>query len=432
MMRRWLAIGVVLLMAGNAVLADMLCLNTASFPSTVEDALAMAKTLELDKLCLSYRMQFTDADGESVPITPAMGAERMARLMDMLSEAGVQPVVYEPAPAATLQEWFAMAMFAKRLKCAYVIMEAKPENWRRNWREVLRISKLTLLERGTEPTAECGSWEKRALLYASGYAFAPSTSDGKALTMMDVESPRAPDVNEAARMQQVMALAKRAGWNGLIRVTPAEQDVFGTLKRQVLMLRACLAAPLEQLARGTVSLSMQVEAIEDTFCLFNPTADAVARFYSPERLALPAYINVMTECGGQHQASDAGFEDTESPEMAFDHNVRTKYGTPHRRPWLQFQFPNGQTPAVDAYALVSGNDCEWRDPVAWRLLASMDGISWVTVDEQKDVAWANRQELKVFKLRNTLKYNVLRLEIQAVAGDKEEFQLSEFLLYRKK
>ena len=175
-----------------------------------------------------------------------------------------------------------------------------------------------------------------------------------------------------------------------------------------------------------------MDAIEDTFCLFNPTADAVARLYSPGRLALPDYVNVMAECGGQHQASDPGFEDAESPEMAFDRNVRTKYGTYHRRPWLQFQFADGAAPAVDAYALVSGNDCEWRDPKAWRLLASQDGETWVTVDEQKDVTWADRLELKVFKIRNTLKCKVLRLEIQEVAGDKEEFQISEFLLYRHK
>ena len=239
MMRRWLAIGVVLLMTGSAVLADMLCLNTASFPSTVEDALAMAKTLEMDKLCLSYRMRFTDADGESVPVTPAMGAQRLARLADMLSAAGVRPVIYESAPVETLQEWIAMATFAKRLQCAYVMVEAKPGNWGRNWREVLRISQLALLERGTEPAAGTAGWETLARLYSCGYAFDSDTSGGMALTMMDVESPRAPDVNEAARMQQIMALAKRTGWKGLIRVTPSEQDVFGTLKRQVLMLRAC-------------------------------------------------------------------------------------------------------------------------------------------------------------------------------------------------
>lgn len=84
--------------------------------------------------------------------------------------------------------------------------------------------------------------------------------------------------------------------------------------------------------------------------------------------------------------------------------------------------------AVTAYTLTSGNDCRDRDPRSWRLLGSMDGMTWYTLDSQVDQAFPERFQQRTFTVANSTAYRVYRLDIRGNWGGLPETQLNQVRL----
>ena len=114
-----------------------------------------------------------------------------------------------------------------------------------------------------------GCWKNLRELQGMGQAFGNCR-----LALMDIESPVAPDADEPLVLQKVIAAFREARWKGFIRITASPDDAFSTLKRQVLMVRACMKAPQRTLSQGKVELPLRSDDIADTWKLLDPRKDA--------------------------------------------------------------------------------------------------------------------------------------------------------------
>jgi alpha-L-fucosidase len=86
----------------------------------------------------------------------------------------------------------------------------------------------------------------------------------------------------------------------------------------------------------------------------------------------------------------------------------------------------GARPAVTSYVLASAGDMPDRDPAAWRLLGSQDGVSWTLLDERKDVPpWEKRMDRQTFAFSNVTAYAHYRFEFLQVHNANPMFQLAE-------
>ena len=89
------------------------------------------------------------------------------------------------------------------------------------------------------------------------------------------------------------------------------------------------------------------------------------------------------------EAEEGAFGDGETPEKAIDGDRNTKWldfradghAPAARRAsvWLQFTF--AAPVKLSRYRWYTANDFEERDPAAWRLLGSADGVNWITIDQ---------------------------------------------------
>ncbi len=87
----------------------------------------------------------------------------------------------------------------------------------------------------------------------------------------------------------------------------------------------------------------------------------------------------------------AAFPKGETPDKAIDGRMDTKWldfraaastqPAVRRRVWLQFEFAKPRR--LFGYRWYTANDCADRDPSAWRLLGSNDGVSWVLLDARE-------------------------------------------------
>nr|BFE62545.1 hypothetical protein GCM10020063_070710 [Dactylosporangium thailandense] len=83
--------------------------------------------------------------------------------------------------------------------------------------------------------------------------------------------------------------------------------------------------------------------------------------------------------------------------------------------------------AVRQYTLTSADDVPGRDPRAWTLQGSDDGVTWTTVDTRADVDFADRRQTRAFVVTGSASYSRYRLQITANHGAAET-QLAEWQL----
>ena len=134
--------------------------------------------------------------------------------------------------------------------------------------------------------------------------------------------------------------------------------------------------------------------------------------------------NVAT--GGSASASSQPISG-EGAAQAFDGNTGSKWlGNFSGSAWLQYQMP--APTIVKQYSITSANDDLGRDPKNWSLLASNDGINWVTLDTQSNQTFAGRYTTNTYSLSNTTAYSYYRLNITATSGGANLMQLSELQL----
>lgn len=115
--------------------------------------------------------------------------------------------------------------------------------------------------------------------------------------------------------------------------------------------------------------------------------------------------------------NDSGRDSGEGSLKLIDNNLKSKF--------LQFNY-NGQFWAqldfkeepviIRAYSLTSGNDAPERDPKRFKLEASNDLSTWVTVHERTGETFASRGLTKTYLVENNMAYRYYRLNIPEING----------------
>lgn len=135
-------------------------------------------------------------------------------------------------------------------------------------------------------------------------------------------------------------------------------------------------------------------------------------------------VQDLTTEGGTPSASGHNFGHL--PEMAFDDDPFTKWlQLGDADVWLSYHFPEGRV--VQSYAVMSGDDVPERDPSAWHLEGSMNGLDWETLDTRQGIDFPQRRQQKRFQFSNELTYTHYRFFITENSGA-DAVQLQELEL----
>jgi fibronectin type 3 domain-containing protein len=117
----------------------------------------------------------------------------------------------------------------------------------------------------------------------------------------------------------------------------------------------------------------------------------------------------------------------EGADKAFDGTLAKWFNGTGATDWLQYRFAAGKRYPLSRYIITSGNDVPARDPVAWQMLGSNDGINWTTLDTRTGQSFPARLQTYIYDIPLTAAYEYYRLNITANGGD-AGIQLTELQL----
>ncbi|WP_233184185.1 basic secretory protein-like protein [Paenibacillus sonchi] len=161
--------------------------------------------------------------------------------------------------------------------------------------------------------------------------------------------------------------------------------------------------------------------------LFLLTIVFFASFFSiPARAADTSYPRNLAPIG-TITVSDTSSPDAETKENASDRNYFSKWLVFSPTAWIQYEFPGQSTYALNSYKITSANDHPERDPQAWTLEASIDGVIWTAVDSRQNENFSYRFQSKSYSFSNTTAYKYYRFNFQCLSGT--IVQLSEIELF---
>lgn len=123
--------------------------------------------------------------------------------------------------------------------------------------------------------------------------------------------------------------------------------------------------------------------------------------------------------------NSSGADGQEGSQKAVDNDFNSKFLiNPYQSNlYMQLSFPAAQQ--VASYTLTSGNDAPERDPKDWKFSGSMDGSTWVDLDERTGETFSGRNVTKTYSFPNIVAYNHYRISISTI-GSGTLFQLSEW------
>ncbi|KAK8805736.1 hypothetical protein WA158_002392 [Blastocystis sp. Blastoise] len=122
---------------------------------------------------------------------------------------------------------------------------------------------------------------------------------------------------------------------------------------------------------------------------------------------------------------------TESVNQAFDNDVSTKWLEDGMPAYTIISFNNDRKEFINKIQIYSANDHEERDPSAFTLKASNDGIQWVLLLSVNDNnIWTERKQMREWTLKDSLEaYHFFKFEVTASRGSIDRTQVSEIQLY---
>lgn len=128
------------------------------------------------------------------------------------------------------------------------------------------------------------------------------------------------------------------------------------------------------------------------------------------------------------QSYDVSAKTADALSSLFDRDSGTAWQSGTDGTWIEASLRAGQPgSAVKVYTLTSGTQDAAQDPKNWRLKASTDGTTWVTLDERKGEVFPWRQQTRPFAINdkyNGQAYAKYRLEIDGPgAVTVSEFEL---------
>jgi len=114
------------------------------------------------------------------------------------------------------------------------------------------------------------------------------------------------------------------------------------------------------------------------------------------------------------------------PDLAFDGSPSTVWQTATGvvAATLTYEF-TGAPVRLTQYSITSAPNRPDSDPRSWRFEGSLDGVSWVVLDDQQDISFATRGQTQEFGFVNSVAFRFYRLAITANAGDSSILQLAE-------
>jgi hypothetical protein len=111
---------------------------------------------------------------------------------------------------------------------------------------------------------------------------------------------------------------------------------------------------------------------------------------------------------------------------AFDDDLGTLWGNNNALPaWIRYDFGVGQQHAVTRYRVYYTDTIpSWASytysPDVWYFQASIDGVDWITLDNQTGQGWST-PEWKEYVVTNSIPYRYYRLYITAAKGSSQNF-----------
>ena len=134
---------------------------------------------------------------------------------------------------------------------------------------------------------------------------------------------------------------------------------------------------------------------------------------------------------------DSPYPSNENPANAADGNHDTKWldwragasrtAVQRAAVYIEFQFPSAVN--LSGYRWYTANDSDGRDPVAWRLLASHDGASWVTLDKVTGFNPIGDRKVLAFQ-RTFAGFSKYRFKVDETRDTNDSMmQLSDISLY---
>ncbi len=117
------------------------------------------------------------------------------------------------------------------------------------------------------------------------------------------------------------------------------------------------------------------------------------------------------------EGGPATWPNGEEPPRALDNTSSTKWlafqatGAPYG-----FRFAGGQQHAVNAYTITSANDAPNRDPYAWTLSGSHDGVNYFQVDSRTAQTFTDRFQTRLYEFTNSMAYEHYRFDFKTKFG----------------
>ena len=94
--------------------------------------------------------------------------------------------------------------------------------------------------------------------------------------------------------------------------------------------------------------------------------------------------------------------------------------------WLEFRFSSPRN--LSGYRWYTANDADSRDPAAWRLLASHDGVTWVTLDKVTGFNPPTERKALAFQ-RSFAGFSKYRFKVDETKNGYGTMQISDVALY---
>ena len=125
------------------------------------------------------------------------------------------------------------------------------------------------------------------------------------------------------------------------------------------------------------------------------------------------------------------FKSEEGKVKLFDFSAASKFLTetkpsPGAPVWVSFALSEPAT--VGLYAITSANDEPGRDPKAWKLYGSADGVSYTEIDARSGESFATRHMMKTYEVTGAAAYRYYKLEITENNGSSNMTQFADLYL----
>lgn len=127
-----------------------------------------------------------------------------------------------------------------------------------------------------------------------------------------------------------------------------------------------------------------------------------------------ANAQIITE-GAKLTAEFPSSNPVENVSKLTDHNLSTKFCIRNvAAMWFKYELT--ASVVVAKYSISSANDMPDRDPKAWILQGSDDGLKWKDLDVKKEAKFASRRVTNIYEFPNTVAYKFYRLNVTESNG----------------